>query len=89
MQRRTYVDTDRLLQWLGEYRLRADISYDTLAARMTDAGIRISQRAVYNLLNRNVKPTERMLYKVQLFCDLVTKERRRGRPLRPAVEVTP
>lgn len=76
---RTQFDREEILGWLDRYRLEEDLSYETLGVHFRDAGIALSARALHTNLTNQVRATDRTLFKIQHFREIVLARRKRKR----------
>jgi len=76
------MGTHPLLGRLAAYRLEHDLSYDRLAAAMTQAGYPMKGRALHLVLTNRVRtaPHDRTLYKITQFLTGEDGRRPRKRP---------
>src|SRR5262245_12014988 len=65
------VNTD-LRDWLKAYRLRAHLSYESLAYEMTAAGFPMRMRTLFRALN-GASVLETTVYNMQQFRDQITR----------------
>jgi len=68
------------LKALDAYRLSHDLSFRALESEMSAAGCPVGSRALHALLRqRKCTPSERTLYKIRAFLDVIAEQRRTAR----------
>lgn len=73
---------DPYFRRLNAYRLERDLSWESLAAEMHEAGCGVKARSLHVALTGRLQvgPRERTMYKIRRFVDVAVK-RRTGKPV--------